>query len=129
MSRRFEVGRRVESFGHAIRGLNYLLRSQHNAWIHAVLTLMAIALGFCVELAASEWCWIIVAAVLVWSAEALNTAVELLADTITKDFHPLIGHAKDIAAGAVLLSAIGASIIGVIVFWPYVRDLLSGSVP
>ena len=81
---------------------------------------------FSFSLTALEWCWIVIAATSVWTAEALNTALELLADAATKDFHPLIGHAKDVAAGAVLVTAIGASIIGAIIFWPYVYDLLFG---
>jgi diacylglycerol kinase (ATP) len=126
MSRRFQFTSRVKSIGYAIQGIWYVLRSQHNAWIHAVITVLVVAAGFCFGLAADEWCWIVIAAALVWTAEALNTAVELLADTITKDVHPLIGQAKDVAAGAVLLTAIGASVIGVIVFWPYIHALFLG---
>ena len=59
----------------------------------------------------------------VWTAEALNTAFEFLADAASPEFHPLVRDAKDVAAGAVLLTAVGASVIGVIVFWPYVAKL------
>jgi len=127
MSRRFEFTGRMKSIGHAVHGIWYVLRSQHNAWIHAAITLLVVTIGFCFELSADEWCWIVIAAALVWTAEALNTAVELLADAATKDFHPVIGQAKDVAAGAVLLTAIGASIIGVIIFWPHVHDLFFGA--
>jgi diacylglycerol kinase (ATP) len=62
----------------------------------------------------------------VWTAEALNTAFEFLTDVASPDFHPIAGQAKDVAAGAVLLTAIGAFVIGVLVFWPKVTALLQG---
>jgi diacylglycerol kinase (ATP) len=73
----------------------------------------------------SDWCWIILAISLVWTAEALNTAFEFLADAASPEFHPLVRNAKDVAAGAVLITAIGAVIIGCIVFWPYVKSFVS----
>jgi diacylglycerol kinase (ATP) len=75
--------------------------------------------GLCV-LSAREWCWIILAIMAVWTAEALNTALEFLADVASPDFHPLVEKAKDVAAGGVLISAIGAAIIGVLVLAPHV---------
>ncbi len=126
MSHRFELSGRIKSIGHAIDGILYVLRSQHNAWIHAAGTILVAAAGFFFHLGAAEWCWIVLAATSVWTAEALNTALELLADAATKEFHPLIGQAKDVAAGAVLVTAIGALIIGGIVFWPHVHDLVFG---
>lgn len=126
MSHRFELSARIKSIGHAIDGILYVLRSQHNAWIHAVGTILVAAAGFFFHLSAAEWCWIVLTATSVWTAEALNTALELLADAATKEFHPLVGQAKDVAAGAVLVTAIGALIIGVIVFWPHVHDFVFG---
>ena len=87
-------------------------------------TILVASTGLYFHLTAAEWCWIVLAITSVWTAEALNTAFELLADATTKDFHPLIGQAKDVAAGAVLLTVIGASIIGLIIFWPRVCTLL-----
>lgn len=97
-----------------------MLASQHNAWVHAFATVVVTALGFYFTLAKSEWCWIVLAIVAVWTAEALNTAFEILTDVASPDFHPLAGKAKDVAAGAVLISAIGAVIIGLIIFGPHV---------
>jgi diacylglycerol kinase (ATP) len=65
------------------------------------------------------WCALVLAIMAVWTAEALNTALEFLADAATPQMHPLVKKAKDVAAGAVLLSAIGAAIVGVLVFWPH----------
>jgi diacylglycerol kinase (ATP) len=126
VSRPFEFSGRIRSFGYAFRGLSYLLRSQHNAWIHAVATIAVLAAGLYFHLPAAEWCWIVLAITSVWTAEALNTAFELLADATTKEFHPLIGRAKDVAAGAVLLTAIGAAIVGLLIFWPRIQAVLFG---
>jgi diacylglycerol kinase len=124
MKRPFRLLGRARSFRYASLGIFYVLQSQHNAWIHAVATILVVAAGFYFHLSAAEWCLIVLAMTSVWTAEAMNTAVELLADAATNEFHPLIGRAKDVAAGAVLVTAIGASIIGIIIFWPHLATLL-----
>ncbi len=101
-----------------------MLKSQHNAWIHLAATIATVAAGIAVNLSPGEWCWIVLAITSVWTAEAMNTAFEFLCDATTKEFHPVIGQAKDVAAGAVLLTAIGAAAIGLIVFLPKVLALL-----
>ncbi|MCL4132796.1 UNVERIFIED_CONTAM: hypothetical protein GTU68_052801, partial [Idotea baltica] len=95
-----------------------MLRTQHNAWVHTFATLAVTLLGFYVGLSATEWCWIIVAIVSVWTSEALNTAFELLCDVASPEFHPLVENSKDVAAGAVLVSAVGAGLLGAIIFIP-----------
>jgi len=101
-----------------------MLRCQHNAWLHLGDTFLVIAGAFFFSLSVGEWCWIILAIATVWTAEALNTAFEFLADAALPDFHPLVRDAKDVAAGAVLITAVGAAIIGAIIFWPHVVALL-----
>lgn len=115
----FSIASRLESFRHAGRGLWTLVASQHNARIHLLATLAALALALAVGISRLEWCAIVVAIVMVWTAEALNTALEFLCDVASPEFHPLVENAKDIAAGAVLASAIGAALIGLLVFGPY----------
>ena len=100
-----------------------MLRSQHNAWIHAAATVAVLAAGFLLGISRTEWCLVILAGAAVWTAEALNTAFEHLADATTKEFHPIIGQAKDVAAGAVLVTAVAAVAIGVLVFGPYALAL------
>ena len=109
---------RIRSINCACHGIHTMLRSQHNAWVHAAATILAVAGGFFFRLRAEEWCWITLAIVSVWTAEALNTAFEFLTDVASPEFHPLAGKAKDVAAGAVLISAAGSVIIGVLVFGP-----------
>lgn len=100
-----------------------MIHCQHNAWIHAAATLIVLAAGFLLRVSAADWCWIILAISIVWTAEALNTAFEFLADAASPEFHPLVRDAKNVAAGAVLITAIAAAVIGTIVFWPHVQRL------
>lgn len=100
-----------------------MLASQHNAWIHAAATLAVVALGLHLQIPRMEWCVLVLAIVSVWTAEALNTAFEFLCDVASPEFHPLVEKAKDVAAAAVLLSAVGAAVVGLIVFLPYLLDL------
>src|SRR5687767_11372660 len=97
---------RIRSFRHAFVGIGLVLRSQHNAWVHAAATVAACGLGAVLGLSRIEWCLIVIATVSVWTAEALNTAFEFLCDVASPQFHPAVKNAKDVAAGAVLLSAI-----------------------
>ncbi len=118
---KFKFKARIKSFYFAGRGIAYMMQSQHNAWIHALGTLMVIALGFICKLQRIDWCIILLAIMAVWTAETLNTALEFLADVTSPNFHPLVAKAKDVAAGAVLITAICAGIIGLIVFLPYLK--------
>lgn len=111
------------SFVYALQGLVFMLRSQPNAWVHLLATLGVCGAGLYFGLSRDEWLWICVAIVLVWSAEALNTALEQLADAVHPQRHPGIGRAKDLAAGAVLVAAIGAAVIGGVVFWPHLAGM------
>jgi diacylglycerol kinase len=119
----FEFTGRIRSFKYAFSGIFHLLRSQHNAWIHAFATLLVVVAGFSFQITPAEWCWLILSMAFVWTAEAMNTALELLCDAATQEFHPLIGRAKDVAAGGVLLAAIGALTIGLIIFLPRIHAL------
>ncbi|MEW6366721.1 MAG: diacylglycerol kinase family protein [Acidobacteriota bacterium] len=119
MSKPFEVTGRISSFKNAFRGIWAMIRSQHNAWIHAVATVVVVLAGVYWRIDRREWTWLVLAIVSVWTAEALNTAFEFLADATSPTFHPLIGKAKDVAAGAVLIAAIGSVVTGVLVFGPH----------
>jgi diacylglycerol kinase (ATP) len=122
--RAFTFTGRIRSFGFALAGIWTMLRSQQNAWIHAAATALVTGLGFWVGLSRTDWCWIVLAIMAVWSAEALNTAFEFLADVASPEFHPLVKHAKDVAAGAVLIAAVGAALIGLLVLGPPVLTRL-----
>jgi diacylglycerol kinase (ATP) len=125
MNKPFSVKNRIRSFGFAFKGIWTMMESQQNAWIHLFATLVVITAGILLRIERSEGIWIILAIMSVWAAEALNTAFEYLADVANPNFHPLVAKAKDVAAGAVLVAAIGAAIIGIITFWPHVAALFS----
>lgn len=122
-TRPFEFTGRVRSFKFASIGIWTMLRTQHNAWLHAAATLGVIVCGYVLGVAPTEWCLLILAIMAVWTAEALNTAFEFLADVASPGFHPQVKRAKDVAAGAVLISAVGSVCIGVVVFVPRVLSL------
>jgi len=115
---------RLRSFGHAFRGLTVLVQTQHNARIHAVATILVVAVGVLAGLSSTEWALIALAVVCVWVAEALNTAIEFIVDLVSPEHHPLAGKAKDVAAGAVLVAAIGSLVVGALVFGPHIFRLL-----
>ncbi len=117
----FSVRDRVKSFGYALSGLGFMLRTQHNAWIHLVATALVVAAGFALRIAPADWRWLVLAIALVWVAEIVNTAFEHVCDVVQPEFHISVKTAKDVAAGAVLVAAVAAAIIGGLVFWPYVR--------
>ena len=111
---------RVRSFGYAGRGIGVMLRTQPNAWVHLGASVLAVVAGFWVRLERWEWLWVVAAIGMVWVAEGVNTAIELVCDALHPEQHPLIGKAKDAAAGAVLIAAATAVVVGVVVFWPHV---------
>lgn len=117
--KRFSVIARVRSFRYAFEGLWLMLKTQHNAWVHLAGTLAVAAAGFALHITNADWRWLVVAVVMVWIAEALNTAFEHLCDVVSPSFHISVKRSKDIAAGAVLICAAGAVVIGAMVFLPY----------
>ncbi|WP_231590674.1 diacylglycerol kinase family protein [Hymenobacter terrenus] len=111
--------RRVASFGHAVRGVWAALRSEVHLRFHAAATVVVIGLGFYYRITRLEWALVALAVAGVWTAELVNTAIEALTDLASPTYHPLAGKAKDVAAGAVLLAALGALVVGALVFGPH----------
>lgn len=110
--------KRIASFGYAFKGIALLVRTQPNARIHLVLTGLVIGGGFFFQISPLEWLILILTIALVLAAEAFNSALEALTDLVSPDWHHLAGNAKDLAAGAVLLCAIGAVAVGLLIFLP-----------
>lgn len=122
--KKFSVKDRVRSFKYAFQGIRTLIRNEHNARIHLCAAILAIGAGLFFGISTGEWIAVIFAIGFVFSAEAINSAIEYIADAFTTEPHELIGKAKDLAAGAVLLAALTAAIIGGIIFIPYLWILL-----
>lgn len=115
---------RLRSFLYAGRGVRTMVLSQHNAWVHAVATLVVVTSAVGLGVSRVEWMVLVLAMVSVWTAEALNTALEFLCDVAAPDFHPLVEKAKDVAAGAVLICALGSVCVGALVFGPHVMAVI-----
>lgn len=124
VDRNFSFAARLRSFVYAGRGVRTLLLSQPNALVHAAATVVVVALGLTMGVSHLEWAVLVLAIVAVWSAEALNTALEFLCDVASPEFHPLVEKSKDVAAGAVLLCALGSIVVGLLVFGPRLAALL-----
>jgi diacylglycerol kinase len=110
--------KRLESFLCAVRGIATVLGSQPNTWIMLAAAACVIAAGVWFGIDRLGWALLAVAMLLVLAAEMFNSALEYLTDLVSPEYHPLAKKAKDAAAGAVLLMAILAAILGVIIFVP-----------
>ena len=114
-----ELRKRINSFGYAFKGIASLLKREHNAWIHCIAIMVVTLAGLHFGITRTEWCIVCLCFGIVLAAEGFNTAIERLVDLVSPDFHPVAGDVKDVAAGAVLICAIAAAIIGMIIFIPY----------
>ncbi len=107
----------------ALVGVLGLVARERNARVHAAATVGVVVAGIGLDVAPSGWALLALAMGVVWAAEALNTAVEELADLVSPEPHPAVGRAKDVAAGGVLLAAIAAAVVGGLVFVPRLLEL------
>jgi diacylglycerol kinase (ATP) len=109
---------RARSFGNAFRGFWYVLRTQRNAWIHAVIATLVFIVSFWLGLDAREWAIIILTTAMVFTAEFLNTAIEAVVDLASPQKHPLAKVGKDVGAAAVLIAALAAILVGLLILGP-----------
>ncbi len=109
---------RIRSFKYAFSGLKHLVVGEPNARIHLVAALLAVLLGFYLELDRTEWLWILLSIVLVITTEAINASIEALADAITEEYDEKIKIAKDLAAAATLIVAIFSLVVALFIFVP-----------
>lgn len=109
---------RVRSFRYAFAGMVHVLRTQRNAWIHAVMTLLVISMGLWLRLPWGQWPPLLLAVALVWMAEFINSALEAIVDLASPERHPLARVGKDVGAAAVLIAAMAAAAVGLIVLLP-----------
>ena len=117
--------RLLRSFGFALTGLRYAFRTQANFRIHIAISLAVIVIGLGVQLGPIEWAVLIVTMMLVLAAELMNTALEATLDRVSVEQHPLAKVAKDTAAGAVLLSAGGAVLVGLLILGPHLLAIIN----
>lgn len=124
MRKKFSISDRFKSFVYAWKGISYSILTQHNFLIHIGFTITAILLGFLLKISEIEWIVIIIVIGMVMSLEILNTAIEELVNLVSPERNKTAGIVKDLAAGAVLISAIAAFIVGAIIFLPKIFELL-----
>jgi diacylglycerol kinase len=110
--------KRLLSFKYAGQGIWTLFSTQPNARIHLFVLLLVVGMGIGYSISITEWLILVLTFGVVLTAEAFNTALEFLTDLVSPEPHPLAGKAKDVAAGAVLISAIMAVVVGLIIFLP-----------
>ncbi len=115
---KFSLRSRIRSFRYAIAGIIAFIRQEHNAWIHMAATIAVVAAGFFFGVSRMEAVALTVVTGGVWITEMLNTAIEKMADLVHPEDHPVIKFIKDLAAGAVLVAAVTAVIVGLIIFIP-----------
>lgn len=113
------------SFANALRGIVYCIRTEKNMRIHLLFAIAAVFSAWFLRLAAYEWLAIIISIALVITLEMLNTAIERTVDLYTQNQHPLAKMAKDVAAGAVLVAALNALLVGAVVFLPKICKYFS----
>ena len=123
----FSLRARMASFRNAWKGLSVFVRQEHNAWIHLSMTVLVILAGVLFRISTYEWIAVVFAIGLVISAEAINSAIERLANVVQPDRDERIRDVKDISAGAVLVCARTAFVIGLIVFLPKLMAFLFGN--
>jgi len=123
--KRFSLVARIKSSTNAWRGVLIFIKSTHNAWMHLFFGGLAIYLGFILNISSVEWSILILIIGLVILAESINTAIEIDIDLTSPNYHPYARDTKDVAAGAVLISAFVACIIGLIIFAPKIFSLIS----
>jgi len=109
---------RIAAFGHAFRGWWYVLNTQHNTWIHTAVAMIVLILGLWLKLTTRDWAVLVLTIAIVFMAEFLNTAIEAVVDLASPVHHPLAKVGKDVGAGAVLVAALAAVLIGLLILGP-----------
>ena len=116
---------RIRSFGYAFRGWWHVLRTQQNAWIHAVISTAVVIVGLWLGLPARDWAVLLVTVAMVWAAEFFNTAIEAVVDLASPLHHPLAKVGKDVGAAAVLIAALAAVGVGLLILGPPLWERVS----
>jgi diacylglycerol kinase len=120
---------RIRAFRYAFQGWWFVIRTQRNAWIHAVISLIVVSLCAWLRLEARDWAVIVIAIAMVWTAEFLNTALEAVVDLASPQQHYLAKVGKDVGAAAVLIAAFSSVVIGLLIIGPPLIERLRSLFP
>jgi len=131
MSLKGFINSRVHAFGHAFHGWWHVLRTQRNAWIHSLAATLVVLVGLWLRISPRDWAVLVLTITMVFTAEFINTAIEAVVDLASPVHHPLAKVGKDVGAGAVLISALAAVLIGLLILgpplWARLVSLFSGN--
>ena len=117
---------RIKSFKNALIGWWHVIRTQKNAWIHAIATILTLIFALWLKLPLRDWAILILTIAVVWTAEFLNTALEVVVDLASPSIHPLAKVGKDVGAASVLIAAISAVVVGFIILGPPLLHKIQG---
>ena len=117
--------RLIKSFGYALHGIRLMISNEQNAKIHLFTMVIVVVVGYYFHLSTTEWITIVLVSGGVFAAEAFNTSIEALSDTIAPEYNKNIKQVKDFAAGAVLVTSVTAMIVGLIIFLPKIYVLFT----
>ena len=120
---RYDIKKQIKSFGYAWKGIRSCIGKEQNLSFHLIATAVVTVAGSVFGISRQEWIILILCITAVISAELFNTAMERLVDLVSPQYHPLAGQVKDIAAGAVLVCALGAALVGCLIFYPYLTRM------
>ena len=109
---------RLKSIKHATAGWWHVIRTQKNAWVHTAATFLVIGLAIWLHLSSQDWAILLISIAIVWAAEFLNTALEIVVDLASPELHPMAKAGKDVGAASVLIASTTAAIIGVLIMGP-----------
>lgn len=109
---------RIHSFGYAFKGWWHVIKTQQNAWVHAVFSVLVGLMAAWLGLPARDWAVLILTITMVWAAEFINTAIEAVLDLASPETHPLAGVGKDVGAAAVLIAALASILVGLLILGP-----------
>jgi diacylglycerol kinase (ATP) len=122
-AQRARLGRIARSFGYAFEGLDTIVRTQPNFWVHVCAAGLALALGIVLRLSPAELAIIVLCIALVLVVESVNTGIETMCDLISPGHHPLVKRAKDVSAAAVLIAAAASVVVALLLFGPRLASL------
>ena len=120
---KYDLKKQLRSFGYAWKGIQSCVGKEQNLSFHLIAAMAVIIAGIVLGITRTEWIMVVMCIGTVIAAELFNTAIEKLVDLVSPERHPVAGRVKDIAAGAVLVCAVAAAIIGLIIFIPYFSGL------
>lgn len=115
--------RRWQALGHALRGIGFCIKRETHFQLQVLVSVITIVVGVVVGLSRMEWLLVVVCIMLMLTLEAVNTAMEHLCNVVQPGYHPGIKRVKDVAAGAVLIAAVGSCVVGCFIFLPKLSAL------